>query len=288
MGGFVFGKRGSGKSTYCYKLGGKIYYTLNGYNNKDDEEDAYKIAIEHMIFDPVVLRTLLIKNKIKKEITPYVCLDDASMHFGNTLHQTNPPLYAALRAETATIRTAITGFVINAPKRSHVAKCLRDYDDYKGECLVDAGGGGTSNDEAIQEHWNRKIRFYMWRWYPDEKKYNIKIPFQDKYSCFIPEPFYSWYIEKKNFFEIKYEIQVADKIDTSTRGIFILLNNELPSYPNQPNLKHIVEKWERQDKEEVEEMKRVQEKKKDDVIRDRLRKADLKKLVDKLLDENQG
>jgi len=250
MGGFIFGKRGSGKSTYCYKLQAKIYYTLNGYYNVDNEEDAYKQSLKYMLFDPVDFRSLLIKNKIKGDITPVVTLDDASMHFGNTLHQTDAKLYAALRAETATIRTAITGFLINAPKRDHVAKCLRDYDDYKGESMR-VKGPSTSNEERQTENWERKIRFYEWRWYPDEKKYNIKIPFQDKYSCYVPEPFYSWYTTKKNYFEIKYEVNIADRIDPSTREIFIILKNDLPSYKGQPNLKGIVEKWEKEEEDEV-------------------------------------
>jgi len=245
MGGFIKGKRGNGKSTYCYKLGGKVYYTMNGFNKKDDEEEAFKECLKYMVFDPQDLRKLLIANKVKNIITPFVCVDDASMHFGNTLHQTNPLLYAALRAETATIRTAITGFVINAPKVSHVAKCLRDYDDYVGQAVIDKGG---ENNDPTQPrtNWNRKIRFYQWVMYPDEKNFNIKIPFQDKYSCYIPEPFYSWYTTKKNYFEIKYEIDLADKIDKATRELIIALKDDLPSYPGQPNLKDVITRWEKE------------------------------------------
>jgi len=253
MGGFIFGERGTGKSTYCYKVMAKIYATLNGFDTSDEEE-AYKMSLGNMYFDPNHFRKQLILNKVKGEVTPVMTLDDASMHFGNLLHQTDPKLYAALRAATATIRTAVTGFLINAPRRNHVAKCLRDYDDYKGESMG-RSGPSTSNEFRQTENWNRKIRFYNWRWYPDEKKFNIRIPFQDFYSCYIPDLFFSWYLKKKNYFEIKYEVDLADKIDPSTRDILVTLKNKLPTYPNQPNLKHIIEQWEKQELEKQKKNK---------------------------------
>jgi len=242
MGGFIFGERGKGKSTYTYKVMAKTYYELNGYTTTDDEEDAYKESLQHMIYEPKDFQKLVIYNKIKRIVTPIICLDDASMHFGKMLHQTDPKLYAALLGQTATVRTSVTGFLITAPKRAHVAKFLREYDDFKGEALIDYGA-----ETVDRENWNRKIRFYQWRWYPDERKYNIKIPFQDKYSCYIPESFYNWYIEKKRYFEIKHDIETADKISPESREIFIQYKNELPSYPDQPNLKNIVNKWEKQE-----------------------------------------
>jgi hypothetical protein len=256
MGGFIFGERGTGKSTYCYKVQAKIFYELNGYNKKDDEEDAYNESLKYMFFDPSEFRKLLIYNKLKRIVTPCICLDDASMHFGNMLHMTNPKIYAALLGETATIRTAVTGFLINAPKRKHVAKFLRDYDDFKGQAIVDSG---PSN--KYQQTWNRKIRFYRWNYYPDEVKYRIQIPFQDKYSCYIPEPFYSWYTEKKNYYEIKHELDVADRVDKNARGIFIehkhLLGDEF---------KNILKKWEKEaitekERTKMEEIKHIFKKK---------------------------
>jgi hypothetical protein len=238
MGGFIFGERGTGKSTYCYKVTAKTYYELNGYNTTDDEEDAYKQALEYMIFDPTIFRKLIIYNKIKRIVTPIITLDDASMHFGKMLHMTDPHTYAALLGETATIRTAVTGFLINAPKRGHVAKFLRDYDDFKGE-IKTISTGHTPNIDTPS--WQRKVRFYRWYYYPDEVKYRIQIPFQDKYSCYIPEPYYTWYLEKKRYFELKHEIEVADKIDPESRTVFLEHKNELP-----PELKSVVTQWEKE------------------------------------------
>lgn len=271
MGGFIFGERGSGKSTYCYKVGAKTDYILKGYNGSNDEEESYKIALKYTLFEPSDFRKLLIYNKLKHIITPVVCLDDASMHFGNMLHMTNPKVYAALLGETATIRTAATGFLINAPKRGHVVKFLRDYDDFKGETKTDGGGYTLTNK---QQTWSRKVRFYRWNYYPDETKFRIQIPFQDKYSCFIPEPYYSWYIKKKNYFELKHEIQIADTIDPSVREIFIENENILPSYEGQEDLKKYIAKWKKDSTDEKSQNKI-------EGIKSKLRMINLKKKIDK-------
>jgi len=272
MGGFIFGERGTGKSTYCYKVQSKTYYSLNGYNKKDDEESAYKESLEYFFFDPSKFRRFLINNKLKRIITPCICLDDASMHFGNMLHMTDPKVYSALLGETATIRTAVTGFLINAPKRKHVAKFLRDYDDFKGRALVD--GGGSIDD---RQTWNRKIRFYRWNYYPDEVRYRIQIPFQDKYSCYIPEPMYSWYVDKKNYYEIKHELDVADRIDKTARIAFIenkhLLHEDFKPY---------IQKWEKEmvDEKQKTKMEEIHFKIKQENIKNKLEKIKERKNKD--------
>ena len=260
MGGFIFGERGKGKCTYTYKCMAKVYYTMGGYNTTDQETDAYKEALKYMIYEPRDFLNLTIYNKIHYVVTIIACLDDASMHFGNMMHMINPKLYNALLGETATVRTAITGFLITAPKRSHVAKFLRDYDDFKGEALIDEGP-----ESATQENWNRKIRFYQWRYYPDEVKYRIHIPFQDKYSCYIPDEHYLPYIKKKRFFEIKHDIELAINITPETRAMIIENKENLPEYPNQPRLKDIVDGWERKeielqkDQEKNEKIKKMKD-----------------------------
>lgn len=275
MGGFIFGERGQGKSTYAYKVMAKTYYTLNGYCNYDHEVDAYKEALKYMIYEPHDFQKLTIYNKIHYIITPMACLDDASMHFGNMLHMINPKLYSALLAETATIRSAITGFLITAPKRVHVAKFLRDYDDFKGEAFIDEGPESDS-----RENWNRKIRFYKWTWYPDEVKYCIHIPFQDKYSCFIPDEHYYPYIKRKRYFEIKHDIDIADKISPENRYLFIENKNDLPQLEGCPDLKQIVDKWEKE-QVDTEKQTKIQE------IEHALKMKRLQEKIDKVKDERE-
>jgi len=230
MGGFITGERGTGKSTYCFKVCAKTYQRLEGLT----ENEAYEKALNYMMFEPTDFQRLIIYNKLYRIVTPIIVLDDASMHFGKMLHQTNPRLYSALLGETATIRTAVTGFLINAPRRAHVAKFLRDYDDFKGEAKPDRKGSTEESDG-----WEKKIRFYKWNYYPDEVKYTLQIPFQDRYSCYIPDHHYKAYIDKKRYYEVKHELEMADKISPEARQIFIEHKEMVPE-----DLRPMVEKWE--------------------------------------------
>lgn len=238
MGGFIFGERGQGKSTYALKVMAKIYQTLENLS----EEEAYLKAINMMIYEPEEFSRILILNKINHVVLPVMCLDDASMHFNNMLHITNPRAYASLMGKTATIRTVVTGLLITAPTRKHVVKFLRDYDDYKGEAFIDVGG--ESYDD---QNWNRKIRFYKWNYYPDEVKYRIKIPFQDKYSCYVPDKIYNLYLNRKLYFEVKHDMQDADTISKQDRIVFIEKQDELPKLDGYPDLKELfISKWEKE------------------------------------------
>jgi len=184
-GGTVTGERGSGKSMYAYKVMAKVYYDLNGYSKTDDEEAAYDEALKYIIFKPADFINLIIHNKKNHVITPVISLDDASVHFGKYLFQTNPKLNSAVQGLTATLRTAVTGFIATTPTRKHLAKFLREYNDFKIRIIM--------RDDA----WRRFARCYRWIEYPDEKKYRVVVPYQDIYSCFVPKEFYEPYYEKK-------------------------------------------------------------------------------------------
>jgi hypothetical protein len=254
MGGFIFGERGQGKSTYALKVMTKVYYTLNGYDKNEQEEDAYREALKYMIYEPEDFQKLTIYNKLHHKVTPIICLDDASMHFGNMLHITNPRQYSSLMGQTATIRTAVTGMLITAPKRCHVVKFLRDYDDFKGEAFIDFGGGDNN--------WNRKIRFYKWTYYPDETKFRIHIPFQDKYSCYVPDEYYIPYIRRKGYFEIKHDMMDADTISKTNRQLFIEYQDDLPCLDGYPDLKKLyIDKWKKEEDELQLELVKTEEKK---------------------------
>lgn len=235
MGGFIYGKKGNGKSTYCYKVMAKIYYTINGYTKYHEEEDAYKEALSCMYMDGDLYLDHVIENRILGKVTPVMCLDDASRHFGTQLYKHNPALYDAMAGEMATVRDVVTGFLITAPKRGMCAKFLRENDDYKGEA-------------HIIDNWNRKIRFYEWYEYPDERKYKLQIPFQDEYSCFILDekrtgiPAYDNYVDKKRYFNIKQDLLLAEKHRKQNRKIFIKLLERNPEKIPQ-EFHPIIKKW---------------------------------------------
>jgi len=181
----ITGERGDGKSMYAYKTMAKIYYDINGYNKTDDEEEAYKQALDHMIFSMEEL-ILLIHNNIKNDyVTPVFCLDDATVHFCSYKYFTDMKKVVYVHGIFDTIRTAVTGLLMTCPKRKLLLKFLRQYDDLKIRIIVANG------------QWWRYARAYRWNWLPDEKKFNIAVPFQDNFSCYVHDDYYKPYMKKR-------------------------------------------------------------------------------------------
>jgi len=170
--GFVIqGERGLGKSMYAYKVMAKIYQQYN----ELDEYEAYAMALNHMLFSPHDLINM-IKNNLKTSyITPVICLDDATVHFNSYKFFVDLHEVILLKGMFDTIRTVLTGLLMTCPTRRNLLKFLRDYDDYKIEIKYNEGGG-----------WERKARCYQFNYYPDDRKYRVIVPYQDKYSVYVP------------------------------------------------------------------------------------------------------
>jgi len=190
----IVGERGKGKSMYAYKMMAKIYQELLGL----DEDGAYEEALKHFLFEPQQIISL-IKNNIKNDfITPVICLDDATVHFNSYKFFTDLYEVILLKGMFDTIRTSVTGLLITCPNRKHLLSFMRNYNDYKIEVL--------KRDDA----WERYARCYQFNWYPDERKYKVIVPFQDRYSCYVPEPHYGNYMKlRKHYLE-----SINDKLET--------------------------------------------------------------------------
>jgi hypothetical protein len=195
----VTGEPGIGKSTYVYKVMAKVDYILKGYERVEDEEEAYKFALNGMIYHPRDFADLIYNNKRNRTISPVICLDDASVHFGKQMYRLDPDTYMEIEGLIPTLRTAVTGFLITTPYRRSLAKFLREFCRHSVNILQ------TSDFDSYQ----RMARQYEKYWYPDDQKFRMRIPFQDEYSCFIPEPYYTWYYEKKMKAEEEYAEMVS-------------------------------------------------------------------------------
>jgi len=181
----VVGERGQGKSMYALKVLAKVYMIID----ELDEHDAYMKALEHFIFTPHDIINL-IKNNIHNDfITPVICIDDATVHFNSYKFFTDLYEVILLKGMFDTIRTAVTGLVITCPNRKHLLSFMRNYNDYKVEIKYRAGGG-----------WERIARCYQFNWYPDERKFKVIVPFQDKYSVFVPDEYYNMYMVKRKHY----------------------------------------------------------------------------------------
>lgn len=195
----IVGNPGTGKSVYAYKVVSKIHYTLNGYTKKDEEEYSYKFALDNIIFHPIDLFERMLEQKKKRQPALAWILDDASVHFGKQLFDLDRKTYRKLQGAMPTIRTAVSLLLITTPRVHLLAKPLREFFDRKVEIRV-------------LEHFQRSprlARHYEKWFYPDDVHYRMKIPFQDKFSVLVPEPFYEWYYEKK----MKAEIEYLENVD---------------------------------------------------------------------------
>jgi len=183
IGGVIQGERGKGKSMYAYKVMAKTYMELEGFTS---ESEAYAMALNHMIFSPRDLIEL-IKNNIKNDyITPVICLDDATVHFSSYKFFVDLYEVILLKGMFDTIRTALTGLLMTCPSRRLLLSFLRDYDDFKISILTTDSG-----------YWQRIARCYQFNWYPDDRKYKVIVPFQDKYSCYVPDEYFDPYMDKR-------------------------------------------------------------------------------------------
>ena len=177
----VTGTRGSGKSMYCYKTMARTYQILFDLS----EEESYKMALDHMIFSMEELAALIYKNVKTRYVTPVITLDDASVHFFSHRYFTDMKKVTAIHGVFDTIRVAVTGLLMNCPNRKALLSFLRNYDDLK--IKVHRADG----------HWGRYARAYRFNYLPDEVKKNITVPFQDNFSCYVPDEYFELYMDKR-------------------------------------------------------------------------------------------
>jgi hypothetical protein len=186
FGAVIQGERGKGKSMYAYKVMAKVYMITEGLT----EAEAYAKALEHFIFEPKDLISLVKKNIKTDYVTPVICLDDATVHFNSYKFFTDLYEVILLKGIFDTIRTAVTGLLFTCPNRRNLLKFLRDYDDHK--ISIISYNGFESHD--------RWARCYQFNWYPDEHKYKVIVPYQDQFSCLVPDEFYKPYLAKRKHY----------------------------------------------------------------------------------------
>ena len=183
----VVGDPGYGKSTYCLRVIARIHYRMNGYTTVEEEEKSWVYAIDNMIFSPVELFEKMDYQMSVNHPAVIWCLDDASVHMGTQLWEDDRETYRKLRKRMPTIRDKVTCLLITTPQVSLLAKPLREFLHRKVEIKL------MSEFKSMK----RMGRHYEKRYYPDDIRFRMRIPFQDRFSCIIPEPFYSMYREKK-------------------------------------------------------------------------------------------
>ena len=184
----IAGDMGYGKTTLAYKLMAKLDYVLNGYNRVDDEENSYKFALDNMIYRPADLFSRM-ERSLESPYPDYIwTIDDASIHFGKQIYRKDRDTYDTLEDNLPTIREYVTCLLITTPKLNNLAKPFRDFFDKKIKITLEEGG---------MKNFTRRGKHYFKEFYPDDVHYVIQHPFDDRYSCLVPEPFYTWMHDKK-------------------------------------------------------------------------------------------
>jgi hypothetical protein len=183
----ITGDAGLGKSMYAYKVLAKTHYDFNGYDSVDDEEYSYKYALDNMIYRPDDLFNR-VKNQLDSDEQALEwCIDDGSVHMGRQLFDQDREAYRKLQGTVPTLRECVAGLLITTISVYHLAKPFREFIRKK----------VTIQPLAELDSYRRIAKHYDKWYFPDDVKFRISIPFQDKFSCLCPEPFYSWYHDKK-------------------------------------------------------------------------------------------
>jgi len=184
----VTGDMGYGKTTLAYKLMAKLDYVVNGYTTIDEEEYSYKFALDNMIYRPNDLFNRM-ERSLDLDQPDYIwTIDDASIHFGRQIYRKDRDTYDTLEDNLPTIREYVTCLIITTPKLNNLAKPFRDFFDKKIKITLEEGG--------MKNH-TRRGKHYFKEYYPDDVHYVIQHPYDDRYSCLVPEPFYTWMHDKK-------------------------------------------------------------------------------------------
>ena len=183
----VTGDPGVGKSTYSYKILAKLHYEFNGYSRVDEEEDSYKWALDNMIYRPFELFEKVEHQRDLDMPALAWCIDDASVHMGRQLFDQDREMYRRLQGIVPTLREDVTGLFITTPNVFLIAKPLREFIRKK---VVIQPLAELNSFRRMAKHYDK--------WYfPDDIRFRINITFQDRFSCLVPEPFFSWYHKKK-------------------------------------------------------------------------------------------
>lgn len=182
----ITGPAGSGKSTYIYKILAKTHYDFNGCTKVDEEEDSYKYALDRLIYRPQELFNTVKRTLDADEQDLYICADDASIHMGRQLFDQDRQAYRRLQGTVPTLRENFAGVFLTTIDVGLVAKPWREF--IKRKVII---------QQLQAQHFACMAKHYEKWYFPDDVKFRIAILFQDRFSCLVPEPFYSWYHKKK-------------------------------------------------------------------------------------------
>ena len=193
------GERGYGKSMYNLKV---VAYTLHKLFDLS-ENDAWKQALDYIIFSPFEYMKRIEHNYDNDVIDPVWCLDDAGVHFTGMMFFRSPHLYALINGSFDTIRTVTNSLLINCPYKNKLMSGLQQYDDREITLYID-----TSPENGVGGY-GRKAVCIKWYRLPSGKREWYK-DFEDLFSCYVPVWVYRLYLEKRR----RYNKEISEEWKT--------------------------------------------------------------------------
>lgn len=197
----VEGPRAIGKSAYCLQVAKEVYKFL--YPNLSEME-AYNKALDYCLFDVDDVLRVLKETRKRREVIPCVVWDDAGAFASSLLWFVDMEAVTQLKSVMDTIRTAVTGFIINCPDRGSLLRNLRNYDDYSVRILKDEGGGTGKNNLSKETGMPYRNYQRIARGYTSFKLQSGKrifhTNFEDSFSCYLPMEIYKPYMKKRHMY----------------------------------------------------------------------------------------
>jgi hypothetical protein len=169
---------------YNLKVMAYVFYSLMDIS----ENEAWTMALDHMIFGPTEYMKRIEHNFDNDIISPVWCLDDAGVHFTGMMFFLNPHLYALVQGSFDTLRTVTNSLLINCPYKDKLMSGLKQYDDREITLYIDTGG-----------NYDRKGVCIKWYRLPSGKREWYK-EFEDIFSCYVPKWIYDKYVEKRRHY----------------------------------------------------------------------------------------
>ena len=187
-------ERGMGKSMYNLTSIAYAYYHMG-----HTETDAWNKALDCFIFTPDQLLRRVRHAMANNYIIPFLCIDDAAVHFNNKLWFINLYTSTLIEATFDTLREAVQCLLINCPNTKRLMGALQSYDDFEVTIYHGANGGDS---------YSRKAVCIKWFSLPSgSRKY--RKTYEDHFNCYVPK----WVYDKYQPMRRQYLDDITSKLD---------------------------------------------------------------------------
>lgn len=181
-GGVVYGKRGSGKSSYSMLTLHDVYHNGKGI----PEDEAWEKVLEHTLFDlEEIIDKLVAYMPRDVKPAPGIILDDCGVYFSGYIYNDRREEHSILKGMMDTVRSATSSLLMTTPNRDDLIGYLKNKDDYQIQII-------KRNSE-----YSRKAKIYKKVTLPSGTKRVYKEG-ETPFNCLLPDWVYEKYQDKRS------------------------------------------------------------------------------------------